>query len=103
MVQVGYDGTRTVYPGECITFSAEIEPIIVFPNPNKGILNVDCISCNKENVKIFDNMGMDVTTFVEYQDNKPLIMDLRALANGVYFLQIETPNGPVNKSFSLIR
>lgn len=103
LIQVDFNGARTAYPGECVIYTSEIEPIIIFPNPNKGILKVDCISCVKENVKIFDNMGMEVSTFVEYQNNTPLTLDLSALANGIYYLQIETANGPVNKSLSLIR
>ena len=82
-----------------------IEGIQVFPNPSKGVFNFKFNSREKQNVQvnILDALGKkiisdDLQWFVgEYSKE----IDLTNNKKGVYFLEIETDGGMINKKLLL--
>ncbi len=78
----------------------------VYPNPNKGLLNVDLNIENAAtaNVMVFDANGKVVysNTILNPSNNKMQI-DLSNMAVGMYFIKVVTDNFSGSKTFSILK
>jgi hypothetical protein len=64
--------------------------IRVFPNPSKGLLNIDWgTSANIESIEVFDSFGRLVRSFDVDSGIYSKLIDLRAVAKGYYFFRIK--------------
>ena len=82
-----------------IAETALSDQIIVYPNPTNGMINVQCLMINVQNIEIFDVMGKTVTveTWHAASLQPKTTLDLSTLPSGVYFIRIQTENGTITK------
>jgi surface protein len=70
--------------------------ISIYPNPAKNILHIEAKNKQKiEQLKIYNLSGLEL---MNVEENKQLL-NLESLSTGVYFIQIQTNLGTVNKRF----
>ncbi|MDR2083813.1 MAG: T9SS type A sorting domain-containing protein [Bacteroidales bacterium] len=70
--------------------------IIVFPNPTTGELTIKNEELRIKNICVFDVFGRHVY-FQQQNIEKTIIVDISDFKTGIYFIQIQTENGIVNK------
>jgi hypothetical protein len=59
----------------------------IYPNPSKGIFNIELGVSQQQNLQVFDMQGRIVR---EFRANQPtVVMDLSEMQSGIYFLSIE--------------
>lgn len=75
-------------------------PIIIFPNPAKDVLNINAAQ-KIESVKLLNVFGQMILNNAVNGNN--ITISTSALADGVYYLQIETAEGIVSRKISVIR
>ncbi len=92
---------------ECVSYTVDIEnthlndPVRIFPNPANKILEVECLSIIKS-YSIFDQIGHKVKS----QDNmnkKRFKINIQELANGIYFLHLESEKKFITRKFVVIK
>ena len=71
--------------------------IILFPNPAKEVINVQCTMNNVQSVEVIDVYGKVIST-VNVVEN-PTRINVSGLANGMYFVRVTTEMGVVTKTF----
>ncbi len=71
--------------------------IVLYPNPAKEFINVQCTMNNVQSVEVFDVFGKLITTTNDI-DN-PTRINVSGLANGMYFVRVTTDTGMVTKTF----
>jgi hypothetical protein len=85
--------------------NSSIENLTIYPNPSRDIFNITFISEEKQNlrVRLVNVIGEqliaeDLKQFIgEYTKE----IDLTEKAKGIYFLEIETEDGVINKKLVL--
>lgn len=77
----------------------------VYPNPNKGLININIELNQKDNVllKVYNIQGAVVAEKNTLGTNIHEIIDITSQASGVYFLSITTSKGTYIKEFILNR
>ena len=82
-----------------------INNLDVYPNPSRDVFNVSFTSEDVQNleVRIINVIGEVVYTenLIEFVGKYTKQVDLAAYAKGVYFLEITTDNGVINKKLIL--
>ena len=76
----------------------------VYPNPTEGLLNVNTIFVNPENMQIIvtDALGQIVyKTTPKTTIGELTTIDLRSASKGIYFVELKTEKGSVVKKVSL--
>ena len=71
--------------------------VILFPNPAKEVINVQCTMNNVQSVEVIDVYGKVINT-ISVTDN-PTRINVSGLANGMYFVRVTTEDGTVTKTF----
>jgi len=73
--------------------------ISIFPNPTTGKFSVFSSQFSEMNgeIEVFDVVGCNVGTYRIRPENTETTIDISHLANGMYFLKIQTDNGTVIK------
>lgn len=67
-----------------LTIDQELNPdFSIFPNPTKGLINIQGESNNVSNLKLYDYLGSEI--HLPFQDN---ILDLSNLQIGIYTLKV---------------
>ena len=74
-----------------------INSVVLFPNPAKEVVNVQCTMNNVQSVEVIDVYGKVINT-VNVVEN-PTRINVSGLANGMYFVRVTTEEGVVTKSF----
>ena len=81
------------------SLEAKKAEITVKPNPTNGQLNINSAQLTIDNIEIFDVVGKQYS--IEAKQILPaegtITIDISRLANGMYFLKIQTDNGIVTK------
>ena len=85
--------------------NSTIENLTIYPNPSRDIFNISFISEEKQNLKVRlvnvigeQLVSEDLKQFIgEYTKE----IDLTNKAKGIYFLEIETEDGVINKKLIL--
>ena len=78
------------------------EQLLVYPNPAKEILNVECLMLNVKSIEISNALGQTVLK-IETEEKKSSI-DLKHLNEGIYFIQAKGNNQvTVTKRFVVVR
>mgnify|MGYP006072728063 FL=1 len=86
-------------------FEIDISQLYIYPNPSRDIFNISFTSQRIQdlNIKIFNSLGAEV-----YNENKEKFIGeytkqitLGKFRKGIYFLEIETNNGIINKKIIL--
>ncbi|MEI6508312.1 MAG: T9SS type A sorting domain-containing protein [Bacteroidota bacterium] len=76
----------------------------LFPNPTKGILNIELTSLEKQvEIHVFDIEGSSVKSF-QFENNKDIFkteIDLSTITKGVYFIEIKSGNKAVQRKITL--
>ena len=98
--QTDFDGKfeyfNPVAVGSCTAFS-------VFPNPAQNELGIQIFSGGNENIviEVFDVVGKKISSqsYLAAQGNNVFTLDISAVANGMYILNVITKNVVVNKKF----
>ena len=75
--------------------------ILVYPNPTKDIVNVQCTMNNVqlEGIEVIDVYGKVVRTVVGANNDSPTQINVSGLAAGMYFVRVSTEEGTVTKPF----
>jgi PKD repeat protein len=87
--------TNAIFPEICPDLtSSEIDNnnvITVFPNPTNGIVNINTGNLNAEqtNIRIMNINGQVLSSEIKVQNNQ-ITIDLSTMAEGLYFLHLET-------------
>ena len=87
--QLDSGNTTTVvcYPAGIKSFNENQPSIIVFPNPNNGLFNLQLNSTEENvNVSIENNLGETVYTSVT---NSSKEVNLQNLSSGMYFIKVQ--------------
>lgn len=69
-----------------INRSTVAHPIILFPNPVSGVLNIECMTNNKGKVKIYDLAGK---LLLEQKITLSGQLDIAAFPSGIYWVEIK--------------
>ena len=72
---------------------ASTESIELYPNPTTGILNIRGLNTESSRIKILDSIGK----IVDQPKSENHQIDLSNLANGLYFIVIETDKLQISK------
>ncbi|MBC7694290.1 MAG: T9SS type A sorting domain-containing protein [Burkholderiales bacterium] len=86
---VGSAGVKTIAANDAIT---------IFPNPTSGILNINAVEANSS-VEVFNVIGDKVYTNVFTKGNNTV--DLSRLADGAYFVKLNSNNQIITKKVVL--
>ncbi len=72
-----------------------IEPIeaSIYPNPSKGLLNIECASKNLSSVQVFDITGQLILESTIENDNSKVSLDISNNKNGLYIIKINSVEG----------
>ena len=72
-----------------------IEPIeaSIYPNPSKGLLNIECASKNLSSVQVFDITGQLIIESTIENDNSKMSLDISNNKNGLYIIKINSVEG----------
>ena len=75
--------------------------IVVYPNPTKDIVNVQCTMNNVqlEGIEVIDVYGKVVRNVVGANNDSPTQINVFGLASGMYFVRVTTNEGVVTKPF----
>jgi hypothetical protein len=77
--------------------------VILYPNPTKGIINLNCVLCDSDQLEIFNSDGSDVLSEVELKSTESgYLMDLMSLPNGIYYLHVRTDAEIIVKRFTVM-
>ena len=101
--QYDYSEEKTSYDDACIDLQLSEKDIILFPNPNMGILHLECLACTDLHFKVFNAQGTDVTAEITFNKSNDLTLDLSTLPNGLYYLCVDSGQNMITKHFNLIR
>lgn len=77
-----------------------IKNFTVYPNPSKGVFNLDVnfSRLQEATIKVVDMQGAKVhLEFIRHTDNFQRTIDLSYLPQGIYFVQVITPTGMQTK------
>ncbi|MCL2132440.1 MAG: PKD domain-containing protein, partial [Lentimicrobiaceae bacterium] len=76
-----------------------INNYIIYPNPTTGKITVESCKVYKvESVELFDVVGKQYSVGAKHVlPNDEMVIDISHLANGMYFIKIQTDNGTVMK------
>ena len=95
-------------PGTLIRIESEnssIENLTIYPNPSRDVFNISFISEEKQNLKVRlvnvigeQLIAEDLKQFIGQYTKE---IDLTNKAKGIYFLEIETDDGVINKKLIL--
>ena len=77
--------------------NADMETVVVYPNPTKDYINVQCTMNDVQSVEVIDVYGKVVNT-LNVTDNQTQI-NVSGLAAGMYFVRVTTDRGVVAKPF----
>ena len=76
------------------------QEITVKPNPTTGQLTINSEQLTISSVEVYDVVGQNVGANLRVRpENNEITIDVSHLANGMYFLKIQTENGIVMKKF----
>lgn len=75
--------------------------LVVYPNPTNGILNIDLPNVPETELILYTITGQNIISKTSH--NKTATIDLSALSNGVYYLQIKNENSIDTKKIILNR
>ncbi|MES2514506.1 MAG: T9SS type A sorting domain-containing protein [Bacteroidota bacterium] len=89
IVKDGSVGVKTIAANDAIS---------IFPNPTSGILNINAIEVNSS-VEVFNVIGDKVYTSTLVKGNN--VIDLSGLANGAYFVKLNSNNQITTKKVVL--
>ena len=73
----------------------ELSNVVVYPNPTKGMVQIQNAEFRIQNVEVYDAYGK-LLNVVNVNDNAAAI-NLSGYAEGIYFLKVNTDNGTVTK------
>ena len=75
--------------------------IIVYPNPTKDYVNVECTMNNVQcsGIEVIDMYGKVVRTVVGANNDSPTQINVSGLAAGMYFVRVTTDKGVVTRPF----
>ena len=87
------------------TTFVEINNLVVYPNPSTNVFNISFNSVQEQNLKIriLNVIGEDVVleNLQQFIGEYTKQIDLTNNAKGIYFLEIETENGVINKKTNI--
>jgi len=83
----------------------QIGEINIYPNPNKGMFNVEFSSLTTQDVTVRVINALGETLFIDvikhHTGAHTMSIDISDAAKGVYFLQLETVDRLINKKIKL--
>ena len=93
-----------VADGDAMDADRYLTDIVVYPNPTKDVVNVQCTMDNVQcsGIEVVDIYGKIITTvgtrFIA-SDQTPVQINVSGLAAGMYFVRVTTDRGVVTKPF----
>jgi hypothetical protein len=98
VTQLGVVIDDFVIDGILSTQQMEINSIAIYPNPSKGIFNIEMGSILPKTIEVYDLTGKIVYSKKDFSNSSDLItLDLSAISNGIYFVKIAAENQSVTK------
>jgi hypothetical protein len=93
--QIDYDGKFDYSKIAVVNLNKTDNEIIVYPNPSTGIFTIDLakIKGNKT-IHVLDVTGKNIKNLTT--ENNEVKLNLTGLAQGIYFLNIQTEQGVKN-------
>lgn len=92
--QIDLDGRFTYTPSRLVNFDAIAGAVKYFPNPTKGILNIELTDVMKRESKLINitnAAGVVLNQFkLASNTNQLLKIDLSSYPRGIYFIQVKT-------------
>ena len=77
--------------------------VSLYPNPSEGTVFVEIQNIDElTGISIIDLMGKTVAEFASFQSTK-MTLDLNRLADGVYYVNLNSENGAIAKKLVLLR
>jgi hypothetical protein len=100
--------TVTVGTGKSLPMDAEMDEIVVYPNPTNGELRITNYELGITNIEIFDMLGHPVGANLRVcpphvrpphvrpeTQTSDIVINISHLPTGMYFIRIETENGKI--------
>ena len=93
---IAFSGIACEYtPVEDITIKDEIT---VYPNPARDKIYIEAPDIKSGNIKLFSAGGTQI--FVPIHNNE---LDINTLTTGIYYLKIQTENGVISKTITVLK
>ncbi|HKK89336.1 MAG TPA: T9SS type A sorting domain-containing protein, partial [Saprospiraceae bacterium] len=89
-----------------ISSSYEADPgadLMLYPNPTGGMLYLDLKSAQSAEIKVFNRLGQVVLNNAYDTVNGRIMLDVSALNQGLYYLQLVDPKGGMTAIKSFVR
>ena len=97
----GWSGSITAQTTDVGIVNHLENSIVLFPNPTKDVVNVQCTMNNAQcsGIEVVDVYGKVVRTAVGANNDSPTQINVSGLAAGMYFVRVTTDEGVVTKPF----
>ncbi|PHQ78359.1 MAG: hypothetical protein COB65_13970 [Thalassobium sp.] len=98
--QTDFDGQYAYSQIKSVTIeNSRYSSIEIFPNPTQDRITISGNSLKLEQIKIYNVLGQDVTSFTEIIsiDKSILLIDLSILTTGIYYIKTKTTANKVYK------
>ena len=81
----------------------DLEKIQIYPNPSKGILNIENNADQIIGVKVYNTQGQIISVSSSKISNSQTQINLSGFEPGMYYIGLETRNGLISKPILLTR
>ncbi|MFT7154341.1 MAG: V8-like Glu-specific endopeptidase [Bacteroidia bacterium] len=82
---------------------ADFGSVSLYPNPSEGTVFIEIQNIDElTGISVIDVMGKTVAEFASFQSTK-MILDLNRLADGVYYVNLNSEKGTIAKKLVLLR
>ncbi len=92
--QTIYNQTLQILKGNSISEIDQENSVQIFPNPAKNTIHITSMDLTINYIKVIDLQGKVLIHSFDVAD-----IDIQDLANGIYYLQVVTPNNNITKKF----
>jgi len=84
---------------ELINFEAKISSVEIYPNPSSNTINIEANESERNILKIYNVLGLDVTHLIKKVSNSDTntIIDISDLVTGIYYVRTKTATNKVQK------
>lgn len=91
--QLGVNIDNFVITGTLSNQNFELQNIVLYPNPSKGIFNIALGTIEPSTIDVYDVTGKIVWSRKDFTvSNSEVVLDLSPVAQGIYFVKISANN-----------
>ena len=103
IVQFDHNGSRAYSHIICVEHEIKPGIVLIYPNPTDGMLNLACVLCTDDQLSVFNQDGMNVSSEIEITETETgFVLNMMSLPNGIYYLEIQTSKEVIVQRFTVM-